>query len=498
MAKTPKPDQPRSVKPEKHGKVLINVYSAMSLITPAVRLLAPHLEYRVTRFEEGGKLGYHEHEEPLALWGFDIHDRMGVPTGLVPRAVRVLAENGYEVASKDHRRFGKRFAVDHQFLKGLGDEDRRLVDLVCENPLGQIEVARFYDLIAAMRLIIYTYPQAHVLIPVATKTLARKIRQKLNEAVMDFDVRLLGRSWPMPTPRCLVCTYHPVSAINTREWDIILLPDPASVISDRGCVGMAHFHGPAEHENHRIYGFFTPEMRLGHIGRLRLEAMSGPVIYRRSPPRTRVRVLWLPSPRCPAIEQTVQALEFKRVAYWHNDRRNDYVAAVARAFAGMDIPKLRKYGVPFVGDEPALGHASEPVVMVLVASTEQGRELLSRLPGWKLFDAVPEHGGLDTDLAGDEPRTRWIVTETRASQNMIDADVIIRAGGSLGTRCLQGLAQQDDRDAEDTILIDFADEFSPWAAEDAWRRHREYDLLGFEAREPTGNTTLAGPADNLH
>ena len=491
MARSPKPEQPRNAEHEEHGAVRIDIYSGVSIITPAVPLLAPYLEYRTTRFEKGGKLGYQEYEESDYLWGPDIRGGIGVPTGLVPRALQVLAENGYEVASKDHRRFGKRFAIDRKFLKGLGDEDRRLVDLVRQNPLGQIEVAAFNDLIAAMRLIIYTYPQAHVLIPVATKTLARKIRQKLNEAVMDFDVRLLGRSWPTPTPRCLVCTYQPLSACCREDCDIILLPDAASLPSQRGQGGIATVNSPGTDERHRVYSFFAQGMRLGHIGRLYLEAMSGPVIYHRSPARTRVRVLWLPSPRCPAIDKEVQALEFKREAYWRNDRRNDYVAAVARAFASMDTPKLRKYGVPSFGDDAVLGPASTPVVMVLVASTEQGRELLNRLPGWKLFDAVPEHGGPDTALAGDKPLTRWIVTETKASQNMIDADVIIRAGGSLGTRCLQGLAQQDDWDAGDIILVDFADGFSARAAEDARRRRREYDLLGFEASESTGSATIS-------
>ena len=157
----------------------------------------------------------------------------------------------------------------------------------------------------------------------------------------------------------------------------------------------------------------------------RCPAQSSTVL---GPEHAGVRVLWLPTPECPAIDKDATALEFKRRAYWHNDRRNDYIAAVARAFDSMDAGKLRKYGVPFRDGQPAMRNAPKSIIMVLAASTEQGRELLKRLPGWKLFTAVRRQR-----QQGGRSRPAAIVTETRAAKSTIDADVLIRAGGSAGT-----------------------------------------------------------------
>ena len=203
--------------------------------------------------------------------------------------------------------------------------------------------------------------------------------------------------------------------------------------------------------------------------------LYGQVVHRLGPAKAGIRVLWLPTPECSTIAKDAVALEFKRRAYWHNDRRNDYIAAVARAFDSMDAGKLRKYGVLFRGGQPALRNAPESVIVVMVASTEQGRELAKRLPGWKLVSAVAGSGSKEVESA------RSIVTEWKASKSTIDADVIIRAGGSAGIGCFKGLAPLDDAQSKwEMSLVDFEDEFDRRAVRDrAWRR-REYELLGWD------------------
>ena len=177
--------------------------------------------------------------------------------------------------------FGERFAVDEELVQMLQGNDRRLVDAVRREPLGQIEVKKsFADLILTMRLIVDMHPKARVLILVATKILARKIRWKLSEACLGFEVRLMGRSWPKASPRCMVSTFTPMNNFCADAWDIILLADPSGAVGDWNARAMGGVHDDSDEGSLRVYSFVPPGARLGRRGRIRLESISGQVIYR--------------------------------------------------------------------------------------------------------------------------------------------------------------------------------------------------------------------------
>ena len=216
--------------------------------------------------------GYHEREETRPLWDFDLGNRMGVPTGLIPRVVRLLSEHGYQVTLIDHRRYQEPFAVDEAF------------------------------------------------------------------------------------------------------------------------------HGLT-------------------------------VVYHLAPQRAGARVLWLPTPGCKAID------------------------------------KLRKYGVPFHGEKPVLRNAQHPRIVVLVAFTEQARELAKRLPAWEVMDVVPNKPTKDDGTVGEDTLPPGkIVTETNS-----------------GVLCFKDFPPPlTAKEKKDVIVTDFTDTFDGRAIEDAERRRREYDLLGWD------------------
>ena len=132
----------------------------------------------------------------VEMWGSDHRDRMVIAAGLVPRVRQILTEHGYRVTVTDHRVFGERFAISRKFLRSAEGEDQRLLDAVCRKPMGQIEVASPRDMIDKLTKIIFLHPKARVLIPVATRTLARKIRWQMHHVEMDRGVFLYGDSWP--------------------------------------------------------------------------------------------------------------------------------------------------------------------------------------------------------------------------------------------------------------------------------------------------------------
>jgi hypothetical protein len=217
------------------NQVQIGIFSMAALVDPPMPLLDSHLSYRRKRFEQGGKTGYRGHEEDFVLWQFDHRGRMAVPVGLLPRVLRILAENGYQVTLTDHRTFGKKFQLDMKFAESLEAEDRTLVEAVRQNPMGQIEVKNFAAMIERMRLIVSLYPQAHVLIPVATRKTAWKVRDQLYNEDAGWGVHRLEakEGWPREPYRCMVCTFLSLLTCHTEDWEIVLLPDPLGATGDR-------------------------------------------------------------------------------------------------------------------------------------------------------------------------------------------------------------------------------------------------------------------------
>lgn len=450
-----------------HGMSHVDVAHGDELIAP---LIAKAVEYGETQFELGGKLGYRERRVTVPICKVDKTDRMAVPTGLIPRVTSHLEQHGYTVDVNDHRKFGKRFTIDEDRLSRATGDDRRLLRAVQEHPLGQIEVRDTRDMIACMAMISQFFSMTRVLIPVAQRKFAWYIRQQLNELVLDFDVKVKRGTWPETQPKCMVTTWQPMNSLDARKVDVVLLPDPLRATQQKFSGVMAQFIG----KPHRCYSFVRPGQHLGRRGSIRLEAMSGPVIYRVDPGRPPARVFWLETPSCPGTNHEQRCLEWKRKAYWQNNRRNEYVASVARAFAEMNTAKLRKYGVPFRGDRPAIPKAGRPEVVVLVESVEHGRELHRRLKDWELVDRVP--GATVPDPYSDTKGS--IVTTVKAAKDGFDGDVVIRATGSTGKGMFSRFPVT--LNTAPVLVVDFTDDCDSLAREDAKRRRREYELQGWD------------------
>jgi len=218
--------------------------------------------------------------------------------------------------------------------------------------------------------------------------------------------------------------------------------------------------------------------------------MAGPVIHQLGQERAGVRLVWLKSADSPKIDKDVSTLTFKRAAFWHNTNRNDQVAAVARAFADQDAEKLSEYGVLMRGGRLLLRHAPDTKIAVLVASTEQAREVSKRLPGWNVVHLAPTKAGKGTQgtkMVQQEPKGT-IISEAAAGKQVLEADVVIRAGGSMGRMCFKDFPPVLDKDKRDVILVDFIDGFDQRAAQESNRRRREYELLGWEGEPAHGNS----------
>jgi hypothetical protein len=176
----------------------------------------------------------------------------------------------------------------------------------------------------------------------------------------------------------------------------------------------------------------------------------------------------------------LDALAYKRSAYWHNAARNDRLAAVARAMADRDRTRLQEMGLRLdPGDGLLPTHGQPCRIIVLVEAFEQGLDLLRRLPAWELL------GGEDGRLSRRNGKglVGSIVTLTYAAHHDPDADVLILTSPD-GLAGLEGFPPRDGR-RQRLLLVDVTDDFDKRAQQATRRR-----ISGYRAR---GWTILGAP-----
>jgi hypothetical protein len=121
-----------------------------------------------------------------------------------------------------------------------------------------------------------------------------------------------------------------------------------------------------------------------------------------------------------------------------------------------------------------------------VESTEHGRELLRRLPDWKLIDAVPRSGPGHRQQGPNDPLAglgQTIITLTAATKMpSLDTQVLIRATGGEWPLDLQGFPPvQVNQARTGIILIDCADDGDDSTRHDSRCRLREYVERGWSS-----------------
>src|SRR5262249_22539782 len=157
--------------------------------------------------------------------------------------------------------------------------------------------------------------------------------------------------WPFEGGR-LVCPLHYFDRHNGDDFDLVIFVDATQVLSlprrkdeptaksaRRAAEPRVHAdrdHAVARLVHQRVYGF-VQGTGLSATTRLLLDAWFG-LTCRALDPRgaaSAVEVLCVLPPFSSPVGETT-ALQRKRMAFWANTRRNEYLAAVAGAFAARD------------------------------------------------------------------------------------------------------------------------------------------------------------------
>ncbi len=355
-------------------------------------------------------------------------------------------------------------------------DTRRFLEIIAREPRGLIEVRKQTEVLRLSALICKLFPEARIYLPVATRKQVARMRRELQRTLGTPVNVYEDYVWPWQGGR-LVCTLQTFDHHNADDLEVIVCPD-ASQAAVPG-----HFEAFSRLPCQRVYGFVRAARACSLKNRLRLEGLFGPVVYRNPDSRdteATVRVHWCMPPAC-HLAGELAALERKRCSYWHNDRRNGWIATVAGAFRAGDSEPLWEHGLLLAEDEGAFLTADRRSVAILVESVEHGRELCRRLPSWKLFDAVPrppqpnnesEDGQSIWDLGVLD---RAVLTLTRASRlENVYTDVLVVASGQGWPDALPGFPPRSWRGDHQVVLVDLADDFDDGARQATMLRHRAY------------------------
>jgi hypothetical protein len=480
---------------------------------PFEALLAPRLSCAARRFDVGGPRGHRRKQGQLRFYRVE-DGALYFPSAAVAEVEAVLRRAGLDVQVVQQPQQGADLGADHQFVEQLPPGDRELLEAVLRHPVGIVEVGKPSDKEHAVGLVCRLWPAARVLIAVPARrqmrTLYNQLQPHLGDQLQTPD------GWRFGTKhRVLIGTHHVYDNCIRDDWDVVLFPEPLAAVA-RG-----HRAGQREFRERRCYGFMPRGVALDKRMALTIGWCIGPVIYRAPDPlghAAGVRVCWVTPPWWPAVRCAdalerkratiwhnggrADALERKRATIWHNGGRNDFVAAVARAAGAANAIELDRLGVNGAAVKALQVEQQTPLrITILVESTEHGRELLRRLPGWELWSMAPADRNARKQRAMNDIFTRsidWsldkrIVTFSLASKlaslaaelpwatvpQDLDTDVLIRADGGSGTLNLPGFPPRSPETGRQVLLIDIADDFDADAVDACRQRYREYARRGW-------------------
>jgi hypothetical protein len=446
-----------------------------------------------------------------SFYEIDHRGRLLFMPGLANRAHQTALRAGFEVGLEDRRILPTDLAIDPLAAGALTGEQERIVQAIGGCPRGQIEVTSQKQCLERLQLLCQVFPGQNVLVFVPTLRFGRKVFQWLRRE-LGSQVQFARGSWTS-SARIVVCTYCHIT--HPAEWQMILLPDPMSAVSDSALQNVADAAGWRDWSRDdglptRVYAFPKAGYRPTRREQLGLEALAGPLLV-----ASRTDVVTANACMC-AYPTTLRrdkldGLAYKRDRYWLNPERSRHIAAVANAITDAVVQRsvsmLWKLGV--MVDDVAINNLPNHFrAVILVESTEHARALHSRLPGWERRDLADNNAG--------RRGARMIVTVSYMLAYGIEADILIRAEGG-GRMEFAGFPRPGTAGAGQTaILVDFDDHSDAAAAAATRQRVQDYTRRGWmteltqisrsrlhtrlQAKHtmPTAPFTPSHTAENLH
>lgn len=447
-------------------------------------LLVPLFRRERTRFALGGDQGVIHQTKSLELYRLQ-NNKLILLSGFIPRIARELEQNGFAVGVKDLVKPRSKVQLDEAALDKLTGHEMAFVKSIGKERSGLIHAPRLVDRLNLVTAAAYAFPEAVIVLVAPTRKLARALAQRWQDQTgQPVEVRNSG-GCVISDSRLIVATQ---SGLDPCRSDLIFFLEATDLLSQ------CYWPLLKEIKTRHLYGFSASKHGREELELLYLTGFYGEVVHDADKLRAPSTPVSVHLTEMPWLNMPVNSsgLERKRQAVWNNNRRNEVVAAVAKAVVDDSQDDLIAYGLDLGGKGGRSRHR-RPRVAILVESPEHGRALQRLLPTWPLlkdrknrevgFSSISRRDSHDLDegLPG-----LAIVTMMHAQDiDQFDVDVLIRADGNGWPLKLPGFPPRleacEDRGA---TLIDFGDESDAASAEATRARLEGYRSKGWTVYAP--------------
>jgi hypothetical protein len=414
---------------------------------------------------------------------YDDDGVLGILSGFVPRVSRDLVEAGYKLQVKDEsdvnspeRSWDAFNGADAHTLSLLRNLDRE--------PRGQILISSRIDQIKAI-VLINRFFRGRIAVVCENRSEAYRITARLRSFIKG-PIPIITKHFVASHTRLEVGT---VDCIDFYFRDVVIFARAAQV---QGSRTLGNLYRRLKRQ--RIYGLTSDRERLSPRQHFFLEGLIGPVLGQLGGTRKRCRevALCLANWRCKDHEYGPFGLAWKRDAIWHNAERNESVASIARALVDGVQQSLWEAGIFLESMSKTIAAGHPRKVAILVESPEHAKELIQRLPGWRIMTSHGKTSSMTSDSPGLLSRTgradpireldRTIITiiEFRSLERLA-LDVLIRADGTpwpLSLPIISDRKQGEERGP--LVMIDFHDSFDSVALEATRDRLKTYSDQGWK------------------
>ena len=178
------------------------------------------------------------------------------------------------------------------------------------------------------------------------------------------------------------------------------------------------------------------------------------------------------APPAPQVE-CKNALGRKRALIWHNDRRNQRIADLAKGIQYGWRKKMTTQQLLDKSQTQAVFHKQHLSVAILVENIEHGAQLQRLLPSWDLLTRHSVTGCIPT-VGG-----RQIASMSYAQDFGVGTDVLIRADGGVDWPLSAPAFPQASLSPDEVVVVDFEDSGSKRLRRTAQRLRRVYRERGW-------------------
>jgi len=369
----------------------------------------------------------------------------------------------------------------------------QIATAVLRRPSALIEIESTRDRIDAIGTICRMLPRAKILVPVLRRAEMKQVKVDLQEYVAGNIAAVSGGNWQSEC-RVVCCTFRAWETSNSADWDLVLVYDAIE------CLVKTAQQCLLDYIEKGRFGLVRDFDALDLRSKLTLETGFGSLVRPSGSSFRQAQVAFASPPLLQIRSRS--SLERKR-QIWTDQRRNDFIAAIANSFARRLNGPLWDSGLFLDMDEPCSRWQTPPNVVLVVENEHHAVLLANLLPNWRLEGRTPDVGRRQPAESGW--RECVILTASAVRQRgPLHHEIVINAVG--GDRpCFQLQQRPAGRiESAGTLVVDFADDGDAIACRQTQARLNQYCQLGWLAieqpewlREPSDEPDIDHPNDHL-